>query len=145
MLILRHRIQRKGKQHLFLKENLGNEKELCCTWNKTKKLQSVVNYTCSWGGDRNSFVFLAVKAADMFKACITSLYRKRWFSWSLATKSSENATMASIRCRTWQSHRYWSRWHIWENSIIKVKPRRLLCKLMQVRIISLQKQLLSNN
>lgn len=98
------------------KEKLSNQTELCnikSKWSATRKKLSIVNSTCSWGGDRNSFVFLAVRAADMFKACITSLYRKRWFSWSLATKSSENATMASIRCRTWQSHRYWSRWHIW--------------------------------
>jgi hypothetical protein len=62
--------------------------------------------TCSCGGDRNSLVFLAVSAADMFKACMTSLYLNRWLSWSLATKSSEKATMASIRCLTWQSQRY---------------------------------------
>lgn len=73
--------------------------------------------TCSCGGDRNSLVFLAVSAADMFKACMTSLYLNRWLSWSLATKSSEKATMASIRCRTWQSQRYWSKRHIWENNL----------------------------
>lgn len=67
----------KAEQHVNLRKE--------CTQSCTHKIRSVALkmlnsdfvQTCSWGGERNSLVLRAVRAADMLSACMTSLYRKR--------------------------------------------------------------------